>query len=98
LSPPIASRAIVRDALTVGSYPAKKRASGARGLRDLAAIIKPAGRTNVMWPLKFTAIRTFRVRVGRQCVMSAAHITLRFRYFILWNSHNRTISTVRETH
>lgn len=52
----------------------------------------------MMRTLQFAAIGAFRIRIGRQSVMSAAHIPLRFRYFILWNSHNRAISTVGDTY
>jgi hypothetical protein len=52
----------------------------------------------MMRTLQFATIGAFSIRIRRQSIVCTAHIPLRFRYFILWNSHNRAISTVGDTY
>jgi len=41
---------------------------------DFATVIMAAGRADMMWPLKFAAIRAFRMGFRPECMMRAAHI------------------------
>jgi hypothetical protein len=56
---------------------------------DFAAIVMTASRTDVVRALQLTAIRTFGIGFGSECMVRTAHIAFRRRSFSFWNRHGQ---------
>jgi hypothetical protein len=67
----------------------KAQTEGGLGLsrNNLAAVIMTAGATYMMRALQLAAIGAFRMGIGGERMVRAAHIAPRRRRFSFWNRH-----------